>query len=164
MLIWKFTSLSACHNLSQSLPVLYILNIFCGVYWRGVGSMKLYGRQSWWQGLCAKLGPLGVDRTQVGLMLAPWTLLSGVAFPTMIIDSVRLLLYQQMFSTNNWQHTQYWLLNSWVPDDIFQNLISAHWDRVKMAANYLADISKWIFLNENVWMLIKIPQKCMNVD
>ena len=35
-------------------------------------------------------GPPGADRTQVGPMLAPWTLLSGVGMLTLIFNTLRL--------------------------------------------------------------------------
>ena len=48
-------------------------------------------------------------------------------------------------------------LTHWPPEDVV--VVLTHWGWDKMAAMFAGDIFKCIFLNENVWILIKISLK-----
>ena len=67
-------------------------------------------------------GPPGDNRTQVGPMLAPWTLLSGMAFPmhafyegNLLIRSqyCRALIYYLLAWANSWTKSCWWSQISW---------------------------------------------------
>ena len=62
-----YTELVDAHRVYQILLYIeHLLSMFCG--WSFLSDSKVYE---------ANMGPSGTDRTQVGPMLAPWTLLSG---------------------------------------------------------------------------------------
>ena len=86
-------------------------------------------------------GPSGADRTQVGPMLAPWTFLSGSALV---------------------QGTNRYLKQCWPCSIMLYDITRSQWVtlntlRLRQNGCHLADdIFKCIFLNENVWISIKI--------
>ena len=117
-------------------------------------------------------GPSGADRTQVGPMLAPWTLLSGQSCNYVESDCRKCMLGCCLFQTSiSWmllispstsavhKHELFavteWLAQSWF------HLLPHHlsfitWGLNKMAAILQSFISN-IFFNEMFWILIQIP-------